>query len=187
MITLDLRDAIAQAVHDLGQPADGLHPDPKLRPGPAPGTYATSIAFALSAISRTTPAQVAAKITRRLAAVAWISEAAVTGEGYVTITVTPEALASVAARITAAGPACVRSEVLRGCTVPRPFPATLEDAQTWEDGRVALAAELHRTARGGGGRDRRGECAAAECAAAECGGIGGGGIGGGGTERGGAE
>jgi arginyl-tRNA synthetase len=153
VITLDLRHAIARAVRDLGQPADGavrdpaphlppeLHPDPRLRPGPAPGMYATSIAFGLAAIFRTTPAQVATRITRRLAATDWIAEA-VTGGGYITVTVTPEALASVATRVTAAGPACVRSEVLRGVTVPRPFPAAMEAAPTWEDGRAGLAAEL---------------------------------------------
>jgi len=154
MITLDLRDAIAQAVRGLGQPADGAARDPALRPGPAPGTYATSIAFGLSALLvRTTPAQVAATITTRLADVAWIAEAAVTGGGYVTVTVTPEALASVAARVTAAGPACVRSQVLRAVALPQPPPAALQAggrgggrgqqaSRTWEEARAALAAEL---------------------------------------------
>ncbi|HEX3965612.1 MAG TPA: DALR anticodon-binding domain-containing protein [Trebonia sp.] len=153
MITLDLRDAIAQAVRDLGLAADGtvrapapglppeLPPDPKLRPGPAPGTYTTSIAFGLSAIFRTTPAQVATRITRCLAATDWIAET-VTAGGYITVTVTPEALASVATRITAAGADCVRSEVLRGVTLPGPVPAAMEAAQTWEDARAGLAAEL---------------------------------------------
>ena len=141
MITLDLRDAIARAVSDLGHPADGAALDPVLRPGPAPGTYATSVAFGLSALlTRTTPAQVAAKITTRLADGAWIAEAAVTGGGYVTITITPGALASVAARIIAAGPACVRSEVLRGVALQEP-PAEWQ-ARTWEEARAALAAEL---------------------------------------------
>ena len=142
MITLDLRDAIARAVSDLGHPADDAALDPVLRPGPAPGTYATSVAFGLSALlTRTTPPQVAAKIATRVADVAWIAEAVVTGGGYVTVTITPGALASVAARIIAAGPACVRSEVLRGVALPRPLPAQWQ-ARTWEEARAALAAEL---------------------------------------------
>ena len=185
VITLDIRDAIARALRDLGSAADDpaprllaeLQPDPKLRPGTAPGTYATSIAFGLSAIFRTTPAQVATRITSRLAAADWIAEAAVTGGGYVAITVTPQALAGVAARITAAGSACVRSDVLRGVTVPGPFPAapqaaqtrgaapsrespytwespnTWEAAQTWEEGRAVLAAAARRATGGGGGRN----------------------------------
>jgi arginyl-tRNA synthetase len=148
VITLDLRDAIDRAVRDLGQAADGAvralgpQPDPKLRPGSAPGTYATSIAFTLYPIFGTTPATVATKITSRLAAIAWIADAVVTGGGYVTVAVTPEALASVATRITAAGPACVRSGVLGGVTVPQPGLAAVEAARTWEDGRAALAAEI---------------------------------------------
>jgi arginyl-tRNA synthetase len=143
VITLDLRDAIARAVSDLGHPADGAALDPVLRPGPAPGTYATSIAFGLSALlTQTTPPLVATQIATHLAKVAWIAEAAATGGGYVSVTVTPGALAGVAARITTAGPACARSEVLRGVTRQGPLPAELPAARTWEEARAALAAEL---------------------------------------------
>ena len=163
VITLDLRHAIARAVRDLGQPPDGpvrdpvphlppeLRPDPKLRPGPAPGTYATSIAFGLAAIFRTTPAQVATRITRRLAATDWIAEA-VTGGGYVTVTVTSEALASVATRITAAGrPAsaarcCVASRS-RGRSRPlwKPRRPGKKVGRGWR--------RVYRATRRGGGRD----------------------------------
>jgi arginyl-tRNA synthetase len=62
--------------------------------------------------------------------------------GYVTVTVTPGALAGLVARITAAGPACARSTALAGTTVPaRPDP-DLAATGGWADARRRLAAHL---------------------------------------------
>jgi arginyl-tRNA synthetase len=67
----------------------------------------------------------------------------VTGPGYLTITVSPEALAALPGRIADAGLACAASDALRGVTVPAP-PAgdPLDDAADWEQARRALAADL---------------------------------------------
>jgi arginyl-tRNA synthetase len=65
----------------------------------------------------------------------------VTG-GYLTVTVTPEALARLAVRITVAGPACARSTALTGLTVPAPPDPDLATAASWAQAREQLAAHL---------------------------------------------
>ncbi len=112
--------------------------DPGLRPTGIPGQYAASVALTLGAHPRVTAAAVAAT----LRSADWIATAEVTGPGYLTITVTPEALAAVADTVTAAGPACVTSDALAGETVPAAPPGDPLTAPTWEKARAALAAQL---------------------------------------------
>ena len=150
MIVLDLRRVIARAVAEAGWGAGwDASLDPKLRPGGPPGTYASSIALGLAATAghggpRSAP-DIAGSLAVRLRAEPWTERAVVTGDGYLTVTVTPEALASVATAITAAAAGCVSSDVLRGVTVAAAPPADLETAATWEEARAALAAELTAT------------------------------------------
>lgn len=138
MITLDLRDALARATADL----DLEPPDPELRPAGQPGRYSSSIPFSLAKFRQTDPEFLARLLAARLAGELWIASAAVTGNGYVTVTVTPEKLASVAARVRAAGPDCIRSQALRGVIVSRPPALTWEASATWEKARSAVAAEV---------------------------------------------
>ena len=72
----------------------------------------------------------------------WISAAEVTGPGYLTVTVTPGALAAVADDVTKEGPACVTSDALAGVTVPAAPVGDPLAAPTWEEARAALAARL---------------------------------------------
>ena len=110
VITRDLRDAIARR----GSPRPGSPPaDPGLRPTGTPGQYASSVALAGEPASR-------AAAGRRAGGRALDRAAEVTGPGYLTVTVTPAALAALAERIAAAGPACAASDALRGVTVPAP-------------------------------------------------------------------
>ena len=143
MIVHDLRRAIARAITEAGCAADT---EPKLRPGGRPGTYASSVALGLAGAagqgSKRPALDIARTLASRLRAEDWIARAAVTGDGYVTVTVTPQALASVAGRISAAAAGCVSSDVLRGAAAAAMPPADLEGASTWEDARAALAAEL---------------------------------------------
>jgi arginyl-tRNA synthetase len=133
VITRDLRSAIAQAAAAAGF---GAAPDPGLRPTGTPGQYAASVALTLGGHPRETAAALAA----RLDDARWIATAAVTGPGYLTITVTPEALAGVADAVAAAGPACVTSDALAGLTVAAAPPGDPLAAATWEEARTALAA-----------------------------------------------
>jgi arginyl-tRNA synthetase len=135
VITRDLRRAIARAVAAAGY---GQGRDPGLRPAGAPGRYAASVALALGAHPRET----AATLARLLAREPWIGAAEVTGPGYLTITVTPGALAAVADQVIAAGPACVAGDALAGVAVPAPPPGDPLAAATWEEARAALAARL---------------------------------------------
>jgi arginyl-tRNA synthetase len=142
MITAGLRQAIS---------AD----DPQLRPGPAPGSYTSSLPFRLDPGDPRTAAEgLAARLREQL----WVAEAEVTGPGFVTVTVTHATLARLAIRIANAGPACAASDALVGRTVPRPGPAcAASDALAgrtvprpgpaaavadWPQARAALAAEL---------------------------------------------
>ncbi len=112
MITRDVRRAIARAVA-----ADGLGAG---RSRPAPDRHARAVRVQrrvrFSANSRVSAA---ARIAARLAEADGIARAEVTGPGFITITVTPEALAALPDRVVTAGPACAASDALRGVTVPR--------------------------------------------------------------------
>jgi arginyl-tRNA synthetase len=140
VITRDLRHAIARAAAAAGF---DQAKDPGLRPTGTPGQYAASIALTLGANPRETAAALAAALTgRQPDTEPWIASVEVTGPGYLTITVTPEALAGVADCVTAAGPGCVTSDALAGVTVPAAPPGDPLAAPTWEAARAALAARL---------------------------------------------
>jgi arginyl-tRNA synthetase len=110
--------------------------EPLLRPGPAPGSYASSLPFRLSR----DPRAAAAVLADRLGRESWIAAAEVTGAGFVTVTVTHATLARLAIRIADAGSACADSDALRGRTVPAPpLPA---GAPGWPQARAALAGQL---------------------------------------------
>jgi arginyl-tRNA synthetase len=133
LLTAELRQAIRTAT---GLP----DADPLLRPGPAPGRYASSLPFRLARRGQD-PREVAADLAARLRGEPWIEAAAATGAGYLTVTVTHDALAGLAVRIAQAGPACATSDALRGRTVPAPPPG-LAAEPGWPPARAALAAHL---------------------------------------------
>jgi arginyl-tRNA synthetase len=131
VITAELRRAIAAAV---GRP----DADPQLRPGPAPGCYASPLPFTLGG----DPRQAAAALAATLGQEPWIARADVTGRGYLTVVITHDALAGLAVRIAQAGPACAESDALRGRTVPAPPPPHLPAEPDWPQAHKALAAHL---------------------------------------------
>ena len=135
MITRDLRHSIARAASAAG--FDGAA-DPGLRPAGAPGRYAASIALTLGGRPRETAATLAAA----LRAEPYVDRAEVTGPGYLTVTVTPGALAAVAAAVAAAGRDCAASDALAGRTVTAPPPGDPLEAPGWEEARAVLAAQV---------------------------------------------
>ena len=134
MITAGLRRAILAAA--------GLEDaDPLLRPGPVPGSYASSLPFRLARPGHDLR-DLAAVLAARLKDEPWIATAEVTGPGFLTVTVTHDALAGLAVRVARAGPASAGSDALRGRTVPAPPPGTLAAAPGWPQARAALAKPL---------------------------------------------
>ena len=155
MITGDLDRALATAIGSAGT----------WRPAP-PGTvcevrtYVTTIAFWLArgpagGHAAPGPAAVAAGLAARLSGLDWVEAAAVTGGGYLAATVTADALAGLAVRITEAGPDCARSDALAGTSRAVPVAMDLASAPTWDEarqrvhatvtGRLAEAAGAHVT------------------------------------------
>jgi len=117
------------------------------RPAPpgasgAPGTYATSLPFRLAGATGREPGQLAAGLAATLRRVAWISAAAVTGGGYLTVTATPAALAALAVRVPAAGAACAASDALRGTALAAPAAADPASAGSWDEARERVAADI---------------------------------------------
>jgi len=111
--------------------------------GPAaPGTYATSVAFRLARARDASAVGIAEGLAARLAPLDWVAAAAVTGGGYVTVTVTADALAALAVRVTQAGPACARGDALRGIAVTAASTAGLTTAATWAQARDRLTRHL---------------------------------------------
>jgi hypothetical protein len=96
--------------------------------GGAPGTYVCRLVSAEG---------LAAELSRE----PWVQTVTV-GEVYLTVTITPEALARVAVDVARAGSQCVASDALRGRTAPASREADLAAAPDWEQARAALAAEL---------------------------------------------
>jgi arginyl-tRNA synthetase len=126
----------------LGVSASGTWRPAPAGAGGAPGTYATSLAFRLADATGRTPGAVGAGLAATLEALPWISAASVTGSGYLTVTVTPEALAGLAVRVPAAGAACADSDALRGTELAAPAAADLASAASWAQARRRLAGEI---------------------------------------------
>src|ERR1700677_4242985 len=98
--------------------------EPWLRPGGAPGTYVCRVP----------------ELAPRLASEPWIASAEVSN-GFLTVTVTHDALAKIATEITQLGGPCAESDLLRGHVIK----ASTSDwmlAGDWEQARAALAVEL---------------------------------------------
>jgi arginyl-tRNA synthetase len=115
--------------------------DPLLRPGGGPGSYASSLPFRL-AVPGQDPRDVAAQLAATLKGEPWLAAAHVTGRGYLTVTVTRDALARLAVQIPQAGEACAASDALRARPVPAAPKAELPAEPDWTRARAALAAEL---------------------------------------------
>jgi arginyl-tRNA synthetase len=139
MITADLDAELLASLEAMAETGE-LPEEAVLAPGgtwrPAPGggpaTYATSLPFELGRRAGRAPGELAAALAARLEPVSWIAAAQPSGEGYLTITVTADALASVARRVVAAGSGCARSEILRGSSATlKPWP-DLAVAPTWQ-------------------------------------------------------
>jgi len=155
----DIGAALAPAIDALGAPrlpgrrqagAAGTW-----RPGPAgmPGSYSSSLPFPLAARTGRGARDVAALLAAGLGGRDWISEASVTGAGYLTVTVTDDALAGLAVRVACAGAACARGDALRGLSLRAPRDADLATAPTWTEARRRLAAMVTgRLARAAGAR-----------------------------------
>jgi len=117
------------------------------RPGPdgAPAEYATALPFELAALAGGEPAVIAAAFARPLGAAASIQSVDAAG-GYLSITVTRQALGRAAVELAAAGPACASSTILAGTTgtvTPWPDVATASSwQQAWHEQAAAMTAHL---------------------------------------------
>jgi arginyl-tRNA synthetase len=110
--------------------------------GGGPGTYATSLPFLLAGAAGAEPAEVAAGLAARLRREAWIAGAAVTGGGYLTVTVTDRALAELAVRVPAAGVACAASDALGGTELAVPEAADPASAGSWDEAAKLVTAAV---------------------------------------------
>jgi arginyl-tRNA synthetase len=157
VLTADLDRELAAALATSGELAAHLTALPQWatrgtwRPTPdrSPAEYATSLPLRLARLTGCSPAQVAADLVSRLAAVPWIESASPAG-GHLTITVTPQALAASAAAQAAAGPACAGGTILAGTTTTvAPWPdLTAEPGwpQAWQAHRAAVIGRLAQAA-----------------------------------------
>ncbi len=127
---------------ELGLRASGTWRPAPRGAGGGPGTYATSLAFQLADASGRTPGEEAAGLAARLHDADWISAVSVTGGGYLTVTVTPAALASLAVRVPAAGAACAASDALHDTVLSAPDQDGLASAATWRQARQDVAAVI---------------------------------------------
>jgi arginyl-tRNA synthetase len=136
--------------------ADGVLPSPRVpaatrvpawRPVPAeagggPGSYATTLPFELARQTGAAPARIAAVLAERLRPREEVSQAGVTGDGYLSVTVSHDTLARLAVRISQAGPGCAASQSLRGTRVGGLPDAQLAATRGWAEAAERLAAEV---------------------------------------------
>jgi arginyl-tRNA synthetase len=111
-------------------------------PGAEPGTYSSSLPFQLAALAGRSVGDMAALLAAGLRRRDWISDAAVTGPGYLTVTPTAAALGALAVRVSLAGPDCARSDALRSLSLRAPADADLVTAPTWVQAHRRLAAVM---------------------------------------------
>lgn len=152
MITADLDAELLGSLHAMAE-AGELPEEAVLAPGgtwrpvaDGPASYATSLPFEIARLAGRPPAEVAAALADRLAAVPWIAAAQPSGDGYLNILISADALASVARQIVAAGTGCARSEILRGTSaVLRAWPDPAAAAtwqQAWQEQADAMTGRL---------------------------------------------
>lgn len=158
MITADLDRELAGALRSLA--GRGVLPaavaqrtaSGTWRPDPAgdPSGFATAAPFAIAGSAGLSPAKVAAAVAGSLRDLPWVEEAMPSGQGYLTIRVTRQALAVSAARMAAAGLACANSAILDGTgTTVWPWPdlAAARDWQhAWQQQAQAMTSQLARAA-----------------------------------------
>jgi arginyl-tRNA synthetase len=144
VLTRDLDRLLAAEISALPPPGIGTAGTWQPAPpdsAPAPGTYGTPVAFRLAGGHQAEAMKIAMTLAAALRRADWVCSATATG-GYVTVRVTPEALARLAVRIVTAGPVCARSTALAGATVPAPPDPDLAAAPGWADAWRHLAAHL---------------------------------------------
>lgn len=144
MLTGDLDRLIAAEIGALPPPAvttAGTWQPAPPDSAPAPGTYGSPVAFRLAGGHPAKARKIAMTLAAALRRADWVRSASVTG-GYVTVTVTPDALARLAVRITTAGSACARSTALAPARVPAPPDPDLAAAPGWAAAWRHLAAHL---------------------------------------------
>ena len=139
MIIGDLDRLLAAEISAAGEPADGITSagtwlSAPPGSGPGPGTYATPVAFRLAGGHPAKAVRIAMTFATALRQAGWVRSATVTG-GYLTVSVTADALAALAVRISQAGPACARSTALAGTTVTAPRDPDLVAAPDWAQAR----------------------------------------------------
>jgi arginyl-tRNA synthetase len=88
------------------------------------------------------PQDLATRLAASLRARREISQATVTGGGYLTITVTAETLSTLAVRIAEAGPSCARGGALRGVALEALRGVDLATARDWDEAYQWLASEV---------------------------------------------
>ncbi|HEY4463269.1 MAG TPA: DALR anticodon-binding domain-containing protein [Streptosporangiaceae bacterium] len=140
MIAAELRTALAAAATEAGFP--GHHPDAGLRDGGIPGRYTSSLPLRLASSTGPGPAELATRMAAALSHRGDISDVAVTGNGYLTITVTGDALGGLAVRMAEAGAGSARSGTLRGTTVPAPPGKDLAAAPSWAEAHRLITAQV---------------------------------------------
>lgn len=106
-----------------------------------PGTYSTPLALRLAGLTGGTAQQIAAALAARLRELPLIAATAVTGHGYLQVTVTDRALTGLCARITAAGHGCGLSDALAHHDAG-PFAGDCCAAATWAQAHADTAAEV---------------------------------------------
>jgi arginyl-tRNA synthetase len=106
-----------------------------------PGTYATPVAFRLAGGNAAKAIRIAMTLAAALRRAGWVRSATVM-DGYLTVSVTQDALAALAVRITLAGPACARSTALAGTTVPAPPGLDLASVPDWARARRQLSESI---------------------------------------------
>jgi arginyl-tRNA synthetase len=116
----------------------------------APGSYTTPVALQIGSLTGRSPADLAAAVAGSLRGLPWIESAALAADGYLAVTVTPEALAASAARMATAGLACANSSILRGMAArirPWPDPAAAGTWPcAWREHAEAMTGQLARAA-----------------------------------------
>jgi arginyl-tRNA synthetase len=137
MLTADLRHALLTAASDAGYPAPGH--DPVLRSGGAPGRYTAGVPLRITGQHA---APIAEAIAVPLRATPWIATVTPAPRGYLIITVTDDALQRLAVRVAEAGPACVRSDALRGTTVAPPAAPSAGRPDPWAGAHTTVLLQV---------------------------------------------